>query len=270
MAGELADVEGVAVGAVVDPARIRGSVEQRRHLVDGEALDRHPLDLAVAPQVRDRTQQRRSDRVGVAVRAQHEQAFPGGAARDPRQEAERVPVGQVQVVEHEHERPRGRGRRQPRLDLRPVGRPAADGLRERLVRDERLLLARAVEDRRARRARLGGEAGGEARLADPRLAGEQHDLRRPAAGCDTSPGGADSGELLLRPTNVARSARSSRPGNATRGATEAPRRSESASACVSADGAVFRRVSSRLRSSPYSASAAPRSPAASRRRISER
>ena len=75
------------------------------------------------------------------------------------------------------------------------GRPAADGLRERLVGDERLLLAPAVEDRRPRRTRLGREAGCQARLADPGFAGEQHDLRRPTAGGDTAPGGADPRQL---------------------------------------------------------------------------
>ena len=69
---------------------------------------------------------------------------------------------------------------------------------------------------------------------------------------------------VSRPTNVVRSARSSRTGNDA-GAAATPPRSSSANCCVSREGPVRSRVTRRLRSSVYSASAAPRSPAASSR-----
>ena len=54
---------------------------------------------------------------------------------------------------------------------------------------------------------------------------------------------------VVRPTNAARSARSRRTGNAVGVAAATPSRSASASCCVSCDGPVRRRVTSRLRSS---------------------
>ena len=54
MANELSDEERVAVGAVMDPARVGGAVEQSGHLVHRQPVDGHPLDVAVAAELRDR------------------------------------------------------------------------------------------------------------------------------------------------------------------------------------------------------------------------
>ena len=73
-----------------------------------------------------------------------------------------------------------------------------------------------------------------------------------------------------RPTNVARSARSSRTGKRAAVPRRRPVAERVGELLRLGDGPVRRRVTSRLRSSAYSASAAPRSPAASSRRISAR
>ena len=101
MAGELADEERVPIGAVVDAPGVGGAVEERLHLGDREALDGHALDVAVAPQVCDRSQKRRPDRIGIAVGAEHHQPVAGGPARDSRQERQGVAVGEMEVVERE-------------------------------------------------------------------------------------------------------------------------------------------------------------------------
>ena len=121
MTCELAHEERVAVGALVDSARIGCSVQELGDLGDGEALDGDALDVAVAAELCDRGEQRCSNRIGVAVRADHEQPLPSGAAGHSGEEGQRVPIGEVEVVEHEHDRSR-RGRRgQSRFDLLAVG-----------------------------------------------------------------------------------------------------------------------------------------------------
>ena len=188
VACELVDEERIAVRSIVDSPRVLGAVEQRCDLVHRETLDGQPHDVAVSAEVGDRREERRPDRVCVAVRAEHQQPLAGRAPRDPRQQRERVAVGEVEVVEHEHERTGVRGCGQARLDLLPRRRLAADGLREGRVRDERLLLARAVEDGRPCGAGLGGKARRQPGLADPGFAGQQDDLGRPAAGSHAAPG----------------------------------------------------------------------------------
>ena len=75
---------------------------------------------------------------------------------------------------------------------------------------------------------------------------------------------------VVRPTNAGPVGAEEADRKRGRRRSGTPSRSASASCCVSWDGPVRRRVTSRLRSSVYSARAAPRSPAASSRRISAR
>ena len=217
-------------------------------------------------------QQRRSDRVGVAVGAEHEQPFAGGAARDPGEQRERVPVGQVEVVEREHERACAAAAVRLRLDLVPLGRLAADRLRERRVGTSACSSHAAVEDRRSRRARLGREARRESRLADPGLAREQDDLRRAAAGRHTA-----ARRRRFAPARP-RGRRTS-PGRRGGGGTGKPRLGAAATPSPQRVGELLRLRATApcAGGSPagcaarvYSASAAPRSPAASSRRISAR
>ena len=175
--------------------RRRGSVRPPRRLERPSTLD--ALDVAVAPQVGDRAQQRRSDRVGLPVGAEHEQPLAGGPARDPRQEASVFRSAEMEVVEHEHERA-GRGGSAPAAPRSRLasGRLAADRLREGLVRNERLLLARS------RRARLLPPRPPRPRSA-PRAASCRSRPRRRAArpapapppAATRLPGGADPREL---------------------------------------------------------------------------
>ena len=67
------------------------------------------------------------------------------------------------------------GRERERVAVR---HEVLDGGHERLVRDERLGVVAAVEDGRAGGVRLARELGGEPRLADARVAAEQHHLAR--------------------------------------------------------------------------------------------
>ena len=89
-------------------------------------------------------------RLVLAVGADDRKPFGEVAADDAPEQSERGPVRPLQVVEDEQQ-PVARDRGEPLLDGGCVERRVArhaDGVGERLVRDERLLAARAVENRR--------------------------------------------------------------------------------------------------------------------------
>ena len=83
----------------------------------------------------------------------------------------------------QHDAEIGRARAEPRRQRlqRLPARPAAQHLGQRLIRRERLLVEAPVEHDRALLVRAIAQLGGEARLADPRVAGQQHDAPRAAA-----------------------------------------------------------------------------------------
>ena len=215
-----------------------------------------------------------------------------GRAGDVAQEVQRAAVGPVEVVEDERERrPAGDlvEERRDRLEQqvapqlrvarrgsgaagssgitrasslapgmratsRPVERGAAQRLDEGLVGDERLLLAGRVEHRAVavRRAR---ELLRQARLADPRLAGHEHEP--PAAARVTAPTRrAATSSSRSRATKADCSRGASWRGSAAAGGSSAisrgapsPASSRWCSACTSAAGAVPSSSRSRTRRS---------------------
>ena len=90
-----------------------------------------------------------------------------------------VRPGHPHARQQPHER--SAARRQPRLALgcRQRRQVALERLDERLVGKERLLVAAAVQDRRAGRVRTPAELADERRLADPGLPGDQREPQRP-------------------------------------------------------------------------------------------
>ena len=163
----------------------------------------------VAPQVGEQLAEL-GRRLALALRADDQQRRLVLGAQDVAQELERRTVGPVQVVEHEQDRRAGAGVAQeprdglehqvaPRLgilrrrarrgialepgdQLRELRRArgagvadvVAERLDERLVGEQRLLRAAPVEHG-ALGVRGPRELGGQARLADPGRAGEQHE-----------------------------------------------------------------------------------------------
>ena len=198
----------VAASAATSPAR--------------EPAQADPLGAAVAPQVgEDAGERRPAADLGVAIGAEDQHGRRARAAQHEAEQEERRPVGPVQVVEHQHERAvlgqarehvvdggeqpvtcarivRGRAARlaeeavelaRARAGERP-GRLRADvaqHLGEGLERRQRVLRAAAEQDGRAAVQRLPGEAQREARLADARLARQEHEAAGPVGG-DARPG----------------------------------------------------------------------------------
>ena len=122
-------------------------------------------------------------RLVLAVGADDRKPLGQVAADDATEQSERGPVRPLQVVEYEQQ-PAARDRGESLLDGGCVERRVAghaDGVGERLVRDERLLAARAVENRRPVGCALDGIARCEARLATAGLSGDQRNLHRLAA-----------------------------------------------------------------------------------------
>ena len=151
VAGELADEERVPVGAVVDPPGVGGAVEQRPDLIDREALDRararrrsRAAGLRSPPAAASRRRRRRGRRRARAACRRPRRARPAPSSASVLRSA------RWRSSSASTSGPACGSRGQGRLDLLPLRRLASDRLREGGVRDERLLLARAVEHRRSR------------------------------------------------------------------------------------------------------------------------
>ena len=125
-AHELADEEGIAVGALadrVDQRRLGSSAAARDQLCDLVAAQpdqRNALVLGRARELRERLAEERIGRVVRPIGPDQQDLRLADLARDERQQAQRGGVGPVQVVEHDHER------RAPRRRAQEGGHPVVE------------------------------------------------------------------------------------------------------------------------------------------------
>ena len=234
---QLLGEERVALGAgeeLVDQARLGPAAEDpgqlRHHLLAREALERHALDDRGALGLgHERSQGMAAVQLVGAVGGEQQDALLAGVAHEEGQEVARRPVGPVDVLEDEHERLRlGQApqQREQQLEHAPLRgrrlrgggvelgeqRREADRAPAQLVgaqppqgaddrREGQLAVAEvdavAGEHARALFAGAGGELRDQPRLADARLAGDEHDRGPPVGGALQS--GAEPGQLALAP-----------------------------------------------------------------------
>ena len=217
--------ERVAVGAAkqrVD-VRARGAAvgRQRGHLRSPEPAQVEPDERERPPELVERGAHRRRRR---RARGGEDEQRTAARAAQPHEQAQCLLVGPLEVVGDEQQRRARRGALE-RLDQRVPARQASRtrvGARERGLQGWGALRGRqGVEDggERLRRlfvghrgehggacgVHLGGERGHQARLADPRRAGDER--RPPAAGAHVLPASAQPLERIRAPDESSREAR---------------------------------------------------------------
>ena len=212
--------------------RPRGGEEQRAlrrgraHEV-GDQLERR---LVGPVQVVEQHEQRRgAGDLGEQRGDRVEEAQPLGAELAAAQRRRRRRRGRAELRQHDPQLAGARAEPLGQRGERRAAGPAAQHLHDRLVGREPLLVEAAVEDDRAVVVRVVGQLGGEPRLADPGLAGEDDEAARAVGAHGARRRGAAPPRWRARRTRGGRGCRRAAPAS---GARRSARRRGAAPACA--------------------------------------